>query len=166
MNVLHLASSSPPPSRLTSVLRVGYGDAPIHRAWRCWLDEKVGKMFKKSRMATVENIFGLLLKHHANCNTERYYTMETPLHQAAKHGSLAVVKKLLAHGAVHDALDKDGKSPGDIANDRGFHELACVLKNWKHLDNEYKLSEFRNVWETFLEDEVGWIWRDGNFGAQ
>jgi hypothetical protein len=48
----------------------------------------------------------------------------TPIHLAASRGDRAVCEVLLACGAVRDVLTADGKSPGDIALERGHVDLA------------------------------------------
>ena len=47
-----------------------------------------------------------------------------PIHLAASRGDRAVCELLLACGAVHHVVTVDGKSPGDIALERGHVDLA------------------------------------------
>ncbi|CAE7434388.1 nxn [Symbiodinium sp. CCMP2456] len=51
-------------------------------------------------------------------------TKRTPLHAAAHNGFLQTVKELLSMGADRDAQDYLGKTPLDLARDRGFNEAA------------------------------------------
>ena len=39
----------------------------------------------------------------------------TPLHEAAARGEEAVVRLLLQHGAARGARDRQGRTPGDLA---------------------------------------------------
>lgn len=48
----------------------------------------------------------------------------TPIHLAASRGDRAVCELLLACGAVRNVVTADGKSPGDIALERGHVDLA------------------------------------------
>jgi len=43
----------------------------------------------------------------------------TPLHTAAGHGNVAIIERLLAAGADRAALNRDGKTPADIARQYG-----------------------------------------------
>ena len=54
----------------------------------------------------------------------------TPLHFAAANGHLPILEILLEHGAVTDALDKDGNTPEALA--AGNHHDDCVglLRDW------------------------------------
>jgi ankyrin repeat protein len=51
----------------------------------------------------------------------------TPLHQAAAHGHEGMARLLLQHGAIPDALSDTGKTPAEIARERGNSALAELL---------------------------------------
>ncbi|UUA06582.1 MULTISPECIES: ankyrin repeat domain-containing protein [Streptomyces] len=52
-----------------------------------------------------------------------------PLHQAAWHGAtIAVVSRLLAHGAWRTHRSRDGRLPVDIARERGHTHLLELLE--------------------------------------
>ncbi|MFT3742244.1 MAG: ankyrin repeat domain-containing protein [Gammaproteobacteria bacterium] len=56
----------------------------------------------------------------------------TPLHYAARHGNLDMVKKFLAHGAQLEAKDKQGRTPLDLAKEGHKTEVieyltSCVV---------------------------------------
>ena len=50
----------------------------------------------------------------------------TALHEAAKHGNIGIINALLASGADKDALDHEGKTPSQIAKEKG-HEAAIEV---------------------------------------
>ena len=52
----------------------------------------------------------------------------TPLHNAAEGGHREIVELLLAAGADPQAVLSNGKTPGDVAEDEGFGELAEFLR--------------------------------------
>jgi ankyrin repeat protein len=51
----------------------------------------------------------------------------TPLHQAAAHGNVELVRLLLEHRADPDARSEDGKTPADLATTNGHPEAAALL---------------------------------------
>jgi uncharacterized protein len=60
-----------------------------------------------------------------NARQERGFA---PLHDAAANGNAALVELLLKHGARADAKADDGKTPGDMAAERGYREIAQKLR--------------------------------------
>lgn len=51
----------------------------------------------------------------------------TPLHQAAAHGHLALVRLLLEHGADPALTSDDGRTPRAMAEERGHDEVLPLL---------------------------------------
>jgi uncharacterized protein len=51
----------------------------------------------------------------------------TPLHQAAAHGLRPLVDLLVAHGADIAARSDDGRTPADMAAEKGYGDLAGLL---------------------------------------
>ena len=51
----------------------------------------------------------------------------TPLHHAAKAGSLVVVKLLVRAAAVMEAQNHAGKTPSDLANAEQYKEIVKYL---------------------------------------
>lgn len=52
----------------------------------------------------------------------------TPLHYAAANGLDAIVRRLLEQGADRSVCDKAGNSAGDLAEEKGHHALADLLR--------------------------------------
>lgn len=51
-----------------------------------------------------------------------------PLHAAAQNGDLPFVRTLLDHGADAKARDDDGRTPADLAEAKGYAEIAELLE--------------------------------------
>jgi ankyrin repeat protein len=52
----------------------------------------------------------------------------SPLHEAARSGSAEVVSLLLEHGADASRVDGEGKTPLEIASERGDEEAVELLR--------------------------------------
>jgi ankyrin repeat protein len=52
----------------------------------------------------------------------------TPLHSAAFHGNVEIIILLLEAGADIKAKTDEGKTPADVAEEKGFKEIAGVLR--------------------------------------
>lgn len=52
----------------------------------------------------------------------------TALHSAAHNGRTDIAELLLAHGADRSARMDDGKTPSDLAEDKGFEEAGRLLR--------------------------------------
>lgn len=52
----------------------------------------------------------------------------TPLHYAAHNGDIETAKFLLDHQAKRGVRNADGKIPADLAEERGFADLAQILR--------------------------------------
>jgi len=69
----------------------------------------------------------MLLDSRANVNVAQEGGW-TPLHQAAAHGQVQVLKDLLEHGADLNAKSADGQLPVDMALKGGHEEAATILQ--------------------------------------
>ena len=69
----------------------------------------------------------LLLERGADPNA-RQHLGYAPLHSAAANDDRATSEILLAHGADPHAKTDDGKTPADLATERGHGELADWLR--------------------------------------
>lgn len=72
-----------------------------------------------------------LLAAGINVNIQGNFYHRTALHYAADRGYLEVVKELLKKNADTKILDKSEKTAFDVANQKGFKEIADLLKS-KH----------------------------------
>ena len=63
--------------------------------------------------------------------TSRDTDWYTPLHRAAANGSAEIVTLLLRYGAPTDARAKGGKTPGELARDKGFPAVAEQINHYK-----------------------------------
>jgi ankyrin repeat protein len=70
----------------------------------------------------------MLLKHKASARTVSRYGW-TPLHHAAKVGSIDMCILLLRHGALLDAKNNKGKRAVDVAKENGHAALVSLLQN-------------------------------------
>jgi ankyrin repeat protein len=69
----------------------------------------------------------LLLEHGADVNVAQEEGGFTPLHAAAQHGDLELVKLLLDRGANTKATLDDGRTPRAVAADEGHEQLGELL---------------------------------------
>lgn len=72
-------------------------------------------------------IVGLLLSAGADVSA-RNEEASTALHEAAGAGNMAVVELLLKHGANPDALDKDGRKPLDMVDEKEHADVKSLLR--------------------------------------
>ena len=105
------------------------------RPWISWsstacLTTSNWSLSSELQITTTRNKPQLLLEHGANpntCNNKH----QTPLHQVSKRADLFEVLHLLSeHGADLNVEDKDGKTPLQLALDRGFNEVAQLLSGY------------------------------------
>jgi len=68
----------------------------------------------------------LLVAHGAQVNVAQRGGW-TPLHQAADHGNQRLVELLLEAGADRQAKSSDGRTPAQMAAEKGFHQTAETL---------------------------------------
>ncbi len=78
-------------------------------------------------------VASLLLEHEdarATINS-RAFSCDTPLHMAARHGSVEIVRTLLVHGADPTLADRNGKMAAAVARDKKYPkqdpEVTSVL---------------------------------------
>jgi len=99
--------------------------------------------------AKSDNIAILQEVHDKSINLNAYGTCKlwTPLHVACFYGSQKVVKFLLSKRVVFNSMDKDGKTPLNLAEENGHTNLAKLVV--AHAANESILpdqtSELRNL---------------------
>jgi len=70
----------------------------------------------------------LLLDNGAKVDAEETSHGWTPLHQTVIYHRLAVAKLLLASGADPNVMNKDGRTPLDLAIRHGRPKIADLLK--------------------------------------
>lgn len=68
-----------------------------------------------------------LLEAGASPNTAQQSGF-TPLHEAALRGHADLVRVLLQHHADRSARNSEGRTPGDLAREKGHAEVAKLLK--------------------------------------
>ncbi len=59
-----------------------------------------------------------------------YRNTYTALHVAAYEGHKDIVAELISNGANINSKAKNGKTPLDVAEDRGFHSVVYMLKQY------------------------------------
>lgn len=91
------------------------------------LDEDVAEFFlqaaKSGDMETAER-FLTRRGDLVNCTND---DRETPLHMAVQNGHYKMVQVLLAHGANPNAIDRQGVTPIQIAEQQGKNDLVRLL---------------------------------------
>lgn len=73
------------------------------------------------------NITKMLLDAGAKVNAAQQSGF-TPLHIAAQLGDIELIVLLLEHSAALDIRMEGGKLPSDLAEEKGFAEIAAILK--------------------------------------
>ena len=58
----------------------------------------------------------------------------TPLHCAANYNLTDLVRLLLEKGADVNAVNKDGKTPLDLAEENGNKEVVDILRHYSEKD--------------------------------
>lgn len=74
-----------------------------------------------------QNITKMLINAGANVNVSQQAGF-TPLHAAAQLGDIELIILLLEHAAEVDMRMEGGKLPADLAREKGFLEIAEILK--------------------------------------
>ena len=72
-------------------------------------------------------IVGLLLASGADPNAAQQGGV-MPLHEAAAHNDVALLEALLNHGAHRDSRLDDGRTPADVARERGAADALALLE--------------------------------------
>jgi hypothetical protein len=73
-------------------------------------------------------VFDLLARHKVNVNVADKHTKQTALHTAAVYGRSDIVRWLLANGADPLAMNSDGKTPRDRAEESAKGEEQRIAK--------------------------------------
>ncbi|KAI1241634.1 hypothetical protein IHE44_0005117 [Lamprotornis superbus] len=75
------------------------------------------------------------------------YVGETPIHKAARSGSMDSISALVAHGAQIDLRNASGLTAADLAHTQGFQECAQFLLNLQncHLNRFYSNGTLNGV---------------------
>lgn len=73
------------------------------------------------------NITQKLLENGANVNVRQQASI-TPLHTAAQNGDIEIIIALLQNGAEVDIRMEGGKLAADLAEEKGFKEIAEILR--------------------------------------
>lgn len=84
------------------------------------------ELFKGER-EDKERLIRLLCQKGVDPNRGRSYSLQTPLHVAAQKGDADTVKLLLELGANKAALDRDGKTPLELAQVKGYQAVIQAL---------------------------------------
>ena len=77
----------------------------------------------------------------ANLNAYGTCKLWTPLHVASFYGSAKVTKYLLNRGVVFNSMDRDGKTPLNLAEENGHVNVAKLIL--RHYGNESVLPDTR-----------------------
>ncbi|XP_028846860.1 ankyrin repeat domain-containing protein 10b isoform X2 [Denticeps clupeoides] len=105
---------------------------PLHRACR---DGDVGALAALLQRATdaaelaVEDSFYGWPPLHWAAHFGKDYVGETPIHKAARAGSIECINTLLMQGAKADLRNASGLTAADLAHAQGFQECAQLLSN-------------------------------------
>lgn len=73
------------------------------------------------------NIAKMLIEAGAEVNALQHGSL-SPLHLAAQHGNIDLIILLLENGADINTMTTTGYSASDLASNKGFHEIAEILK--------------------------------------
>ncbi|XP_056369663.1 ankyrin repeat domain-containing protein 10 isoform X3 [Oenanthe melanoleuca] len=81
------------------------------------------------------------------CQEVKDYVGETPIHKAARSGSMDSISALVAHGAQIDLRNASGLTAADLAHTQGFQECAQFLLNLQncHLNRFYSNGTLNGV---------------------
>ena len=73
------------------------------------------------------NIGKMLIEAGAEVNVLQHGNL-SPLHFAAQHGNIDLIILLLENGADITVKNSNGETPADLAEAKGFHEIAEILR--------------------------------------
>jgi len=90
-------------------------------------------------LATAEMSAAVLLSNGADPNLPQPGGT-SPLHVAALRGSRDLVEFLIRKGADLDARDKDGRTPRELAESAGQHEVATMLERRREIPRDHSSS--------------------------
>ncbi len=71
-----------------------------------------------------------LLQEDPSLANAVYHNSYTTLHVAAYEGHKDIVAELISNGANINAKTKHGATPLDVAEERGFHSIVYMLKQY------------------------------------
>ena len=101
-NVISLVIGHDANPNMPTKTQDGNGNYPLHLA--------ISKSYGLPKIENIMLIVGMLIERGADVNARNEF-METPLHSAAKHNLVPVVRALLAKGADPKARDFRGREP-------------------------------------------------------
>jgi len=78
----------------------------------------------------------------------------TALHDAAQGGHLEVAQLLFRYGAKLDALNNEGRTPADLAIDRGHHDIADAIRAEELRRRDHGFKRDRSTIEGTEEHEA------------
>ncbi|MCC6003801.1 MAG: ankyrin repeat domain-containing protein [Thermofilum sp.] len=137
-----------------------YGETPLHRAAAYGRADAARLLLEHGADVNARDEYGwtplhvaalqgradvarLLLEHGADVNvrttgaivfvedfTKSTYSGVTPLHLAAYGGHAEIARLLLERGADPSIRDKDGRTPLDVARERGYEEVVRVIEEY------------------------------------
>jgi hypothetical protein len=107
---------------------MAHGSTPL-RVAVCGNDVEVVKLLlsrKANPNAETFSVLSKLARKQERKTLPAYYN--TVLHEAVEKNSLPIVNALLVAGADPTRTDHEGKTPFNIAHEKGFAEIVAVLK--------------------------------------
>ncbi len=130
-----------------------YGDTPLHKAARsgnaeainslieagAYIDARCGLLGQTALHMVAwlgySDLARLLIDAGAEIDSTCYHFNWTPLHYTAKFGEREMAELLLQTGADMYVLDKDGKTPFDLAESENQTEILDLLKQYGGANN-------------------------------
>ena len=109
------------------------GETPLYCGSICICDEDGSCNDPEARCLREDDadVAKILVSAGADVNAKTNYFKRTPLHCAVEDGYIKTVKFLVSAGADVDAKDKDGKTPLDLAKERG--DRGETHDYWRHM---------------------------------
>ena len=102
------------------------GSTPLH--WASY----IGSVFQLNNVfintiKRCENAVNYLVNWPLNINEKDNEGELTALHLAVISGNTRVVRKLLIKGSDKNLVDKQGKTPADLARENSYHNILKML---------------------------------------
>jgi ankyrin repeat protein len=123
--LLHDAAAAADLGSVTLLLELGAGPNALDRGDHTPLYTLANECLLPEAPAIVP----ALVRSGANVNAADGVTRATPLHMAARRGSVEIAAALLDHGASIDARDRRGDSPLCRAQNRRRSTVAALLRS-------------------------------------